>query len=142
MCNMTHSYVCHDSFICVTKFLVPNILADGSENDCEVISLNRKMGHKALSNCAWYVVVCCSVLQCVAVCCSDNDCEVVRLNCKMGHKALSNCAWYVAVCCSVLQRVAVCCSVLQCVAAITIVKWFVLIARWAIKPFRIAPGML
>jgi len=43
-----------------------------------------------------YVVVRCSVLQCVAVCCSVLHCD--------------------AVCCSVLQCVAVCCSVLQCVA--------------------------
>ena len=42
-------------------------------------------------------IVCCSVLQCVAVCCSVVQC--------------------VAVCCRVLQSVAVCCSVLQCVAA-------------------------
>jgi len=41
-------------------------------------------------------VVCCSVLQCVAVCCSVLQCVVV--------------------CCSVLQCVAVCCIVLQCVA--------------------------
>jgi len=42
------------------------------------------------------VLLCCIVLQCVAVCCSVSQC--------------------VAVCCSVLQCVAVCCSVLQCVA--------------------------
>jgi len=40
-------------------------------------------------------ILCCSVLQCVAVCCSVLQC--------------------VAVCCSVLQCVAVCYSVLQCV---------------------------
>ena len=41
-------------------------------------------------------MLCCSVLQCVAVCCSVLQCA--------------------AVCCSVLQCVAVCCSVLQFVA--------------------------
>ena len=41
-------------------------------------------------------LLCCSVLQYVAVCCSVLKC--------------------VAVCCSVLQCVALCCSVLQCVA--------------------------
>jgi len=41
------------------------------------------------------VLLCCIVLQCVAVCCSVSQC--------------------VAVCCSVLQCVAVCCSVSQCV---------------------------
>ena len=45
-------------------------------------------------------MVCCSVLQCVAVCCSVLNC--VLLQC-------------VAVWCSVLQCVAVCCSVLNCV---------------------------
>jgi len=44
----------------------------------------------------WNWVVCCSVLQCVAVCCSVLQC--------------------VAVCCSALQCVAVRCSVLPCVA--------------------------
>jgi len=44
--------------------------------------------------------VCCSVLQCVAVCCSV--CSVLQC---------------VAECCRVLQSVAECCSVLQCVAA-------------------------
>ena len=43
--------------------------------------------------------MCCSVLQCVAVCRSALQC--------------------VAVCCSVSQYVAVCCSVLQCVAAVS-----------------------
>ena len=46
-------------------------------------------------------VVCCSVLQCVAVCCS-----VLPFTGYNGR----------IVCCSVLQCVAVCCSVLQCVA--------------------------
>ena len=37
----------------ISLFLVPNVLKDGTRNDVELISLNRKMGHKALSNCAW-----------------------------------------------------------------------------------------
>lgn len=37
----------------ISLFLVPNLLADGRQNDVECIGLNRKMGHKALSNCAW-----------------------------------------------------------------------------------------
>jgi len=57
--------------------------------------------------------VCCSVLQCVAVCCRfwygcSNECSLVRDVC-----VLLQC---VAVWCSVLQCVAVCCSVLQFVA--------------------------
>ena len=47
--------------------------------------------------------MCCSVLQCVAVCCSEESSE-------------SEQSRIVSVCCSVLQCVAVCCSVLQCVA--------------------------
>jgi len=53
----------------------------------------ERVSHGASLQCAG--IVCCSVLQCVAVCCSVLQC--------------------VAVCCSVLQCVAVCCSVLQCV---------------------------
>jgi len=44
--------------------------------------------------------VCCSVLQCVAVCCS-------------GYVPVTRSNMCVAVCCSVLQCVAVCCSALQ-----------------------------
>ena len=47
--------------------------------------------------------MCCSVLQCVAVCCSTYTSFTRVLQC-------------VAVCCSVLQCSAVCCSVLPCVA--------------------------
>jgi len=54
--------------------------------------------------------VCCSVLQCVAVCC--------RFATLMSHRfaTLISLLQCVAVCCSVLQCVAVCCSALQCVA--------------------------
>ena len=85
------------------------------------------------------VAVCCSVLQCVAVCCSScasctpasppsdlvhylcNSCSVLQcvavwcsvLQCVAVRCSALQC---VAVHCSVLQCVAVCCSVLQCVA--------------------------
>jgi len=80
-----------------------------------------------------YVAVCCSVMQCVAVCCSrvavccshlrvkslsissmlqcDAACCSVSLCVHLGVKSLSNQA-----CCSELQSVSECCSVLQCVA--------------------------
>jgi len=48
------------------------------------------------------VAACCSVLQCVVVCCSAYT--------------RNNGRWQDTVCCSVLQYVAVCCSVLQCAA--------------------------
>jgi len=54
-----------------------------------------------------YVAVCCSVLQCVAVCCS------VLLELMIEAAKAKEC---VAVCCSVLQCVGVCCSVMKCVA--------------------------
>ena len=57
-------------------------------------------------------VVFCSVLQCVAVCCSMFD---VRLHRGLAI-ALASLSRSVAVCCSVLQCVVVCCSVLQCIA--------------------------
>ena len=79
--------------------------------------------------------VCCSVLQCVAVCCSVVQCSVVQcvavccnvlklLRCSLlqsfaEFRSMLQCVGQcvgqcVAVCCSVLQCVAVCCSVLQC----------------------------
>ena len=60
------------------------------------------------------VAVCCSVLQCVAVCCTVLQCVAVCctvLQCVTVCCSVLQC---VAVCCSVLQGVAVCCSVLQC----------------------------
>ena len=63
------------------------------------------------------VVVCCSVLQCVAVCCSVLQCVAVCCSalqkCSRGP-SVSHSANQVMH--SVLQCVAVCCSVLQCVA--------------------------
>ena len=32
---------------------MPNVLPDGSGNDVELVSLNKKMGHRAITNCAW-----------------------------------------------------------------------------------------
>jgi len=37
----------------ISLFLVPNVLEDGTRNDVELISLNKKMGHRAITNCAW-----------------------------------------------------------------------------------------
>ena len=54
-------------------------------------------------------VVCCSVLQCVAVCCNVLQCVAVCCS-------VLQC---VVVCCSALQCAAVCCGVLQCVAVKT-----------------------
>jgi len=56
----------------------------------------------------WVCIVCCGVLQCVAVCCSVL--QSPRQNAWMMTLAP-------AACCSVLQHVAACRSVLQCAAA-------------------------
>jgi len=62
--------------------------------------------------------VCCSVLQCVAVCCSvlQMCCSVLQ-SVALIHRALLHVCYAVvqcvAACCSVLQRVAACCSMLQ-----------------------------
>ena len=37
----------------ISLFLVPNVLPDGRRNEVELVSLNKKMGHKSLTNCAW-----------------------------------------------------------------------------------------
>ena len=37
----------------ISLFLVPNVLPDGRPNDVELVSLNKKMGHRAITNCAW-----------------------------------------------------------------------------------------
>ena len=73
------------------------------------------------------LVVCCSVLYCVAVCCSVLQCEAVCCS-VLQHAAVccsvlqrvaesrmvSHSMYPLAVCCSVLQRVAACYSLLQC----------------------------
>jgi len=86
-----------------------------------------------------YFGVCCSVLQCVTVCCCSAwdalslwspcvlQCVTLFLKCVAVCYSVLQCAVAVPgkpspygqhhhVCCSVLQWVAVCCSVLQCVA--------------------------
>jgi len=72
------------------------------------------------------VAVCCSVLQCVAVCCIRKTVNRhVQGHTHMYAETPARVATHtdecvvlqrVAVCCSVLQCVAVCCSVLQCAA--------------------------
>jgi len=59
-----------------------------------------------------YCAVCCSVLQCVAVCCSVSTTHVPSL---CSRTPIDLCI-YCAVCCCVLRCVAVCCGVLRCVA--------------------------
>ena len=64
------------------------------------------------------VAVWCSVLQCVAVCCSVMQKSAHDTRHSLKLTSLQFALQCVAVCCSVLQCVSVCCSVLQCVAEI------------------------
>jgi len=63
------------------------------------------------------VKVCCSVLQCVAVCRATKDQNAVHTQLCYTFGSLPAQAFSMVeqVCCSVLQCAAVCCSVLQCV---------------------------
>ena len=57
------------------------------------------------------IAVCCSILHYVAMCCSVLQCVALTFQSKMVWcRVLQG----VAVCCSVLQHVALCCNVLQC----------------------------
>jgi len=78
---------------------------------------------KALLQCA---AVCCSVLQCVAMCAVDwtriafisNQTLLEISPCPTFNCIRGSFSGLVAACCSVLQCVAVCCSVLQCVCCV------------------------
>jgi len=92
------------------------------------------------------VVVCCSVLQCVAVCyiqcvavcCSARyasdwrACHCVAVCCSVLHSVCCSVLQCVAVWCSVLQCVAVCCSVLQCVA-VCYIHWIAWLQSWLLE---------
>jgi len=65
-----------------------------------------------------FCLICCSVLQCVAVCCSVLQC--VAVCCRECARSLSSLS-----CRHVLQCIAVCCSELQCVAVCCIVLQYV-----------------
>ena len=83
-----------------------NTLQDASIRDVRQPYRSERL----LLNACTHVAVRCSMLQCVAVCCSDAS--LLMLN-ACTHANTHAC---VAVCCSVLQCVAACCSVLQYVA--------------------------
>jgi len=94
MVDVTHSYVWHDSFL-IKMFW---------EKWPKISYIRMREIYQI--NC---VAMRCSVLQCVAVCCSV---DFVYTD----ARGLPICVSVVMrVCCSVLHCVAVCCSVLQCV---------------------------
>jgi len=97
-------------------------------------------------------LLCCSVLQCVAVCCSVLQCFAERCDLFAAEvcpvpRAPPDCVEVcrsalkcVAVCWNVLQCVEVCCSVLKCVA----VRWSVLQCvemSWELIPAQVCPAL-
>jgi len=83
-----------------------SIKNDSGETPLYIAKFKGKFGDR-------YVASSCSVLQCVAVCCSvllvNPSVHIAKFKGNFGDR-------YVAVCCSMLQCDAACCSVLQCVA--------------------------
>ena len=69
-----------------------------------------------------WTTVCCSVLRCVAVCCSSAQAELLLSARTTVCCGVLRC---VAVCCGMLRFVAGCCSVLRCVAVSCGVLWWV-----------------
>jgi len=93
-------------------------------SQCGAVCCSDASASPAKMDCAAvYLVVCCSVLQCVAVCCSVLQCvAVMSLQVLPAWTAVDRCsAWYcLAVRCSVLQCVVLSCSALQCVAVLSL----------------------
>jgi len=136
--DVTHSYVWHDSFVCVTwlihmcdrtdvmwcdvmcmqivAYALPTVetLARHAMELIKSPALRTLRRLMVVYYECMQVLVYCSVLQRDAVCCSV-------LQCVAAWCSVLQC---VAVCCSVLQCVAVCCSVLQCVAVCcSVLQW-------------------
>jgi len=128
MCDMTHSYVWHDSFICVTWLIHMNhetrlLYMTWPVHFSCILNMCCSVLHLLQCVAVCYsvlpcVAVRCSVLQCVAVCCSVLQCVffvITKYDSFMLDTIHSFC-FILNMCCSVLQCVAVCCSVLQSVA--------------------------
>jgi len=80
---------------------------------------HRGAGVSRRSRCVHLCLMCCSVLQRVAVCCSVLQWGVVWLSVLQwgaGVSRCSQCCHLYLMCCSLLQCAAVCYSVLRCVA--------------------------
>ena len=95
--------------MCIHTCTYVSIHTGGGKGECEY----KRMGHVGGQELAALLQVCCSMLQCVVVCCMCGSTHVYLL------PVLLQC---VAVCCSVPQRFAVCCSLLQC-DAVCCILW-------------------
>ena len=113
MCDMTHSYVWHDSF---THILTVCRRGGISAHMCVCLRVQHVYSRQLCAGVLQCVAMCCSVLQCAAVCCSVLQCAAVCCSVLQCAAVCCSVLQCVAVCCSVLQCAAVCCSVLQCAA--------------------------
>jgi len=93
-----------------------------SATHCNTLQYTRLI-HVVCCSVLQYVAVsllCCSVLQCAAVCCSESSvlqCAAVCCSVLQYAAVCFRVLQSVADCCSVLQCAAVCCSALHCVTA-------------------------
>jgi len=138
MCDMTHSYVGHDSFvrgltgILMHVCVVTHLCVSVTRSHVCVVAYSY-VWHESCSMCDKCVAVCCSVLWlirmcdmshvlCVtAVCCSVLQCVVAYSY--VWHESCSMCDS------SVLQCVAVCCGLFVCVTWIMFYGWHDLFIR-------------
>ena len=98
-CTMTHSYVCHDSFIYVTCLI------------CMRDMTRSYVWHDSFIHVTWLIHTCKLCVVCVeqafpAVSAHETRCH--HAICRAARRIRS------VLCCSMLQSAAVCCSVLQC----------------------------
>jgi len=106
VCVMTHSYVSHDSFICVTRLIH---MCDMTHSYVwrDAFKYMPHMMCVAWRSVLQCVAVCCSVLRCVAVCCTATHCNTLQHT----ISSYTFCAWRVweyhtATYCNTLQQTA------------------------------------
>ena len=123
ICDMTHSHVCHDSFMCMTCVAWLIHVRDMTASFVWMRSCLQGCVCECVSVCEARVVYnkCCIVLQCVASCCSVLHRVCVSVLVYARHEQGRVVTISVASCCIVLHRVAVCCIVLHRVAVCCIV---------------------
>ena len=145
MCDLTHSYVWHDSFICVTWLSTWNTLdLERLGKLKNILCVSAACQHDAFICVTWLIHTCeivqyaedvgfgetrrnqrtcCACLPCAADVAADAGvcyrCRSRVAVCCSLLQCVVGCYSVLqcaAVCCSVLQHVAACCSVLHCVA--------------------------
>ena len=139
ICTYVHIHVCmYNTYICVYIYMCIYIYTNSHTSLLEIISLTvvfflniliylspcRRFEHVLLIlRNTFSRVICCSVLQCVAVCCSvlqQLQCSTMRMRLTLRNifswVSITSeylCCVNQGICCSVVQRVAARCSALQ-----------------------------